>query len=60
MIADGASASQCDASVFAFFSEVSAPIQKQFIQSMGLNENKVCEVATEYSRISGYALSLAT
>lgn len=59
MIADSNSASQCSAPVFAFFSEVSAPTQKEFIQDMGVDEAKVCEVATEFSQLSGYALPLA-
>jgi len=59
MIADPKSASKLDASVFAFFSEVSAPMQKQFIQAMGVNEAKVCEVATQFSQLSGYPLPLA-
>jgi hypothetical protein len=59
MIADPNSAAKQDASVFAFFSEVSAPMQKQFIKDMGVDEAQVCAVATSFSQLSGYALPLA-
>jgi hypothetical protein len=59
MIADPKSASQCNASVFAFFSEVSALVQKQFIKDMGVDATKAGKVAAKLSKLSGYALPLA-
>jgi len=58
MIADSSSASECNASVFAFFSEVSPSNQMAFIHDMGVDEAKVSEVASEFSELSGYALPL--
>ncbi|MBA4090102.1 MAG: hypothetical protein C0494_05850 [Sphingobium sp.] len=59
MIVDPASAQAFDASVFAFFSEVSMPAQKQFIKGMGVDESKAAKVAADLSALSGYALPLA-
>lgn len=59
MIADSESASECNASVFAFFSEVSVPLQKQFIKDMGVDEAKASMVAAIVSELSGYTLPRA-
>jgi len=57
MIADPASVSS--APVFAFFSEVSAPVQKQFIKEMGVDAAKAGALATRIAKASGYTLPLA-
>lgn len=59
MIADPKSAADCNASVFAFFSEVSPALQKQFMKGMGVNEAKAGKVADQLAKLSGYALPLA-
>ena len=59
MIADTESAKTFSAPVFAFFSEVSASVQKQFIDEMGVDTAKASKVAAELSELSGYALPLA-
>ncbi len=59
MIADPKSAVDYSAPVFAFFSEVPPALQKQFLTSMGINEAQACEVAHQFSELSGYALPLA-
>ena len=60
MIEDPKSASDFVAPVFSFFSEVSLPAQKQFIAVMGVDAAKASQVADELSKLSGYALPLAT
>ncbi|MFT4055741.1 MAG: hypothetical protein QM681_14650 [Novosphingobium sp.] len=59
MITDPRSASACNA-VFAFFSEVSPVLQKQFIEDMGVDAAKASKVAGQLAKLSGYALPLAT
>jgi len=59
MIADPKSASNFEAPVFSFFSEVALPMQKQFIAGMGVDAVKATQVADEFSKLSGYALPLA-
>jgi len=59
MIADPKSATSFVAPVFSFFSEVSLPMQKQFIAGMGVDAAKASVVADELSKLSGYALPLA-
>jgi hypothetical protein len=59
MIADPKSATDFAAPVFAFFSEVPALTQKQFIEAMGVNVAKAGRVADQLSKLSGYALPLA-
>lgn len=59
MIADPKSASEFNASVFSFFSEVSPALQLQFVEEMGVDTDKVCAVAGQFSHLSGYALPLA-
>lgn len=59
LIADPNSASNCDASAFAFFSEVEPALQKKFIKSMDLDETTVSKVAAAFEKISGYSLPLA-
>lgn len=59
MIADPNSADNFSATVFSFFSEVSPSLQKQFMVSMGIDEAKAAEVASQFSKVSGYALPLA-
>jgi len=59
MIADPKSAIDCVAPVFAFFSEVSPDMQKQFITAMKVDASKVANVARAFSELSGYTLPLA-
>ena len=59
MIADSESATIFSAPVFAFFSEVSASVQQQFIDAMGVDTAKASKVAATLSELSGYALPLA-
>jgi len=59
MIADPKSAEEYNVHVFGFFSEVSAPAQKQFIAEMGVNKAKAKKVAALFSKLSGYKLTLA-
>ena len=59
LIADMKSAQKHDASVFAFFSEVSPALQKQFIQIMGVDVAKAGKVAAKFSELAGYKLPLA-
>lgn len=59
MIADPKSASDYNAPVFAFFSEVSAALQKQFIEHMMVDKTRVAKVAGQFSELSGYTLPLA-
>lgn len=59
MIADPKSASECSAPVFSFFSEVSPALQVAFIKEVGVNEKQVGKVASQFAKLSGYALPLA-
>ncbi len=59
LIADPKSASDFNAPVFSFFSEVSVDLQLQFVEEMGVDAGKVCAVAGQFSHLSGYALPLA-
>ncbi|ETI62717.1 MULTISPECIES: hypothetical protein [Sphingobium] len=59
LITDPKSASDFNAPVFSFFSEVSPALQLQFVQEMGVDADKVCAVADQFSNLSGYALPLA-
>lgn len=58
-IADPKSASDYSAPVFAFFSEVSPALQKQFVAGMMVDQVQVGKVASQFSKLSGYALPLA-
>ncbi|KAJ8137292.1 hypothetical protein OY671_009495, partial [Metschnikowia pulcherrima] len=58
-ITDPKSASDFNAPVFSFFSEVSPASQLQFVQEMGVDADKVCAVADQFSNSSGYALPSA-
>jgi hypothetical protein len=59
MIADPKSASEFNASVFSFFSEISPATQKTFMKNMGVDEAKAKKVASQFSKLSGYSLPLA-
>lgn len=59
MIVDPESASHFSAPVFAFFSEVPAVVQKLFLKQMGVDEMQAGKVASQFSKLSGYALPLA-
>ncbi|WP_406737129.1 hypothetical protein [Thioclava sp. GXIMD4215] len=58
-IADVDHADQADCSVFAFLSDVSPKLQKEFISQMGVDQAKVSKVAQRYSALAGYQLALA-
>lgn len=58
-IVDPKSAHTCDASVFAFFSEVSPHLQNSFIEAMGIDRATARKVASEFSAMSGIPLALA-
>lgn len=49
----------CDASVFAFFSDVNPVLQESFIELMGLDKTKVQQVARQLSAKAGFPLALA-
>lgn len=59
LIGDPKSASEFNAPVFAFFSEVPAAVQKQFLKSMGVDEAQAGKVASQFAKLSGYTLPLA-
>ncbi len=59
MIADPKSASDYSAPVFAFFSEVSPALQKQFVAGMMVDQVQGGKGASQVSKLSGYALPLA-
>lgn len=59
MIADPKSASEFNAPVFAFFSELPAFVQKQFLKGMDVDEVQVSKVAIQFAKLSGYTLPLA-
>ncbi len=58
MISDPASASDFNAPVFAFFSEVSPALQHKFIADR-LDNKEVSVVANQFAELSGYTLPLA-
>ncbi|MEO9132391.1 MAG: hypothetical protein ABI240_14440 [Sphingomonas sp.] len=59
MIADPKSSSDYSAPVFAFFSEVSPALQKQFVEDMMVDKAQAAKVASQFSELSGYMLPLA-
>jgi len=59
MIIAPKSASAFNAPVFAFFSEVPATVQKQFLNAMGVDETQANKVADQFAKLSGYMLPLA-
>src|SRR3546814_17066474 len=59
MIVDLKSAIDCNAPVFAFFSEVPLNVQEQFMAAMGVDASKGSQVADKNSELSGYTRSRA-
>ena len=59
MIVDLKSAIDCNAPVFAFFSEVPLNAQKQFMAAMKVDAIQAGKVADKISELSGYTLPLA-
>jgi len=59
MIIDPKSATEFNGPVFAFFSEVSAIVQKQFLKGMGVDLDQASKVADQFANLSGYTLPLA-
>lgn len=59
MIVDPKSATEFNAPVFSFFSEVPPAAQLEFIKGMGVNPADVESVATQMAELSGYKLPLA-
>lgn len=58
-IVDMESVDRCDHAVFAFLSEVSAGLQRAFIETMRLDAQQVAKVAGKFSDLAGYRLVLA-
>lgn len=58
-IVDPESACIFDASVFAFFSEVSPSLQRAFVEDMGVDKTKVQQVASAFAAKCGFRLALA-
>lgn len=58
-ITDPKSALECNALVFAFFSEVPPEMQKEFIKMMAVDQEQASKVAAKFAEVSGYSLSLA-
>jgi len=59
LVVDPQSATQFNAPVFSFFSEVPAAVQKQFLKSMGADLVQASKVAGQFAKLSGYTLPLA-
>ena len=59
-ISDPRSLEQYDARVFAFFSEVSERLQREFIEEMGVDPEAAANVAAGFAKLAGFDLSLAT
>ena len=59
LISDPLSVATCDASVFAFFSEVTPAAQKAFMAEMKVDEDMAKAVASQFSKMAGYSLPLA-
>lgn len=59
MIAAPKSALEFSAPVFAFFSEIPADLQKQFLKDMGVDKVQAAKVADQLAKLSGYTLPLA-
>jgi len=60
LLIDPESATSFNAFVFSFFSEVPPDIQKEFLKEMGVSALAAKEVADQFSRLSGFALPIAT
>ncbi len=58
-IADPDSVGTFDASVFAFFSEVSPQGQDAFLILMGIDKGLARKVASQFAALSGFSLPLA-
>ncbi len=58
-IVDPSSVTTCDASVFAFFSEVSPSMQTAFVEKMGLDKLAVRDAARQFSSMADISLPLA-
>lgn len=59
-ISDPRSLEQYDACVFAFFSEVSERLQREFIEEMGVDPEAAANVAAGFAKLAGFDLPLAT
>jgi hypothetical protein len=59
LIMDPSSADSCNASAFAFFSEVAPAIQNAFIAEMKVDVAQAKAVASQFSKMAGYSLALA-
>ncbi|WP_440982814.1 hypothetical protein [Shinella sumterensis] len=58
-ISDIASVENFDASAFAFYSEVKAHLQHQFLNEMEIDHGAASEIAQKFSQLAGYPLALA-
>jgi len=54
-----ASVENFDASASAFYSEVEADLQHQFLNEMGIDHGAASEIAQKFSQLAGYPLALA-
>lgn len=59
-ISDPRSLEKYDACVFAFFSEVSERLQREFINEMGVDPRAAANVAAGFAKLAGFDLPLAT
>lgn len=59
MIVDPENATEFNGPVFSFFSEVPLAVQKQFLESMGVDFDQASRVASKLAKLSGYKLPLA-
>ena len=59
-ISDPRSLELYDACVFAFFSDVSERLQREFIQEMGVDPRAAANVASGFAKLAGFDLPLAT
>ncbi|NRQ10138.1 hypothetical protein [Aliiroseovarius sp. xm-v-208] len=59
-ISDRRSLEQYAACVFAFFSEVSERLQREFIKEMGVDPRAAANVAAGFAKLAGFILPLAT
>lgn len=60
LLIDPESATNFNALVFSIFSEVPSDIQREFLKEMGVSALAARTVADQFSRLSGFALPIAT
>ncbi|HUD95624.1 hypothetical protein, partial [Sphingobium sp.] len=60
LLIDPESATTFNALAFSFFSEVPPDIQREFLKEMGVSALAAKKVTDQFSRLSGFAIPLAT